>query len=662
MVLNYQLTNNEKESDNRSASHPNKGKYDGINPTRSTTDILFFILIIALWVCMTGVGSQASVNGKIVHILGPIDSQGRTCGYSDGVIHYKYFYTVLTNGLGTCIESCPQFDSSTTSSNPSDYICLSTDDTIPTNDVDKQVYIETFCFTNGEYDITSNCGCNLIRSTESQFRRCRFTDSEVRSYYSTQNKLDYLQSFMADIITARLVIFVFGFLLALTLSFIITLILRYEFLGEFFIWTSIVLVLLLFLQLIVMAYSTSINWQDQHPRNHSSTAINALRAFAIIMVIVSFLYVCCMIFLRKAISISIKTISLAARCIDDMPLIVLTPLIQVIGFVLFMVPLVYYCLYLASDGIFIDHYIDGDYVGKTYHLNPGVGQRLWFMFFCVLWTGNFIAAFGFVVIAISSAGWYFTVPNERANKFNSLTLSKSYWEVLRYHSGTAAFGSLLIALIQFPRYVAMYIQKHSKTLGANPVLKYVLYATICLLRCLESCMKFIAKNAYIQTAIHSTSFIFAAKDAFFLIARNIFQIGAVAVISGIALIILKVFVCVTVTTFAYFYMNAQYANSLHDLVAPTFLVLVISWMTVTMFTDVFQCTIDTIIQCYLTDLENNDGVKAVYADTNMKDFLDKHGKLNKNQIPTDVATNLTTNDPKPTDDSTGLDQVAVKTI
>lgn len=53
-------------------------------------------------------------------------------------------------------------------------------------------------------------------------------------------------------------------------------------------------------------------------------------------------------------------------------------------------------------------------------------------------------------------------------------------------------------------------------------------------------MKFLNKNAYIQTAIFGYSFCAAAKKAFFLIARNIMRVAAVGVVSQIVLILGKV--------------------------------------------------------------------------------------------------------------------------
>jgi hypothetical protein len=62
----------------------------------------------------------------------------------------------------------------------------------------------------------------------------------------------------------------------------------------------------------------------------------------------------------------------------------------------------------------------------------------------------------------------------------------------------------------------------------------------CCMWCLEKCMKFLNKNAYIQTAIHGYSFCKAARSAFFLIARNILRIIAVSFVGDFVLFLGKV--------------------------------------------------------------------------------------------------------------------------
>jgi solute carrier family 44 (choline transporter-like protein), member 2/4/5 len=75
---------------------------------------------------------------------------------------------------------------------------------------------------------------------------------------------------------------------------------------------------------------------------------------------------------------------------------------------------------------------------------------------------------------------------------------------------------------------------------------------------LEKCLKFISKQAYIQTAIHGTCFCTAAKDAFFTVARNIFTIGAVSVVTGMALVVGKIWVCTVAGISSYYYFHGAY--------------------------------------------------------------------------------------------------------
>jgi len=135
-------------------------------------------------------------------------------------------------------------------------------------------------------------------------------------------------------------------------------------------------------------------------------------------------------------------------------------------------------------------------------------------------------------------------------------------------------------------------------------------------------LKFISKNAYIQTAIHNSGFCHGAYDGFFLVARNIFRIGALHVISGIALVILKLFVTSAVGCGAYFIFQSYYDSKMHDFIAPTLLTMLIGYFTAAMFCDVYDLITDTILMCYITDEENNG--KAKFASDDMHSFIDAH--------------------------------------
>jgi len=108
-----------------------------------------------------------------------------------------------------------------------------------------------------------------------------------------------------------------------------------------------------------------------------------------------------------------------------------------------------------------------------------------------------------------------------------------------YNAGTAAFGSLIIAIMATIRAVIAYIQSKAAK-SKNRIAVAVLCCIQCCLWCIEKCIKFLNKNAYIQTAIHGYSFCKACRSAFFLLLRNILRVAAVNMVSGFVLALGKV--------------------------------------------------------------------------------------------------------------------------
>jgi choline transporter-like protein 2/4/5 len=115
--------------------------------------------------------------------------------------------------------------------------------------------------------------------------------------------------------------------------------------------------------------------------------------------------------------------------------------------------------------------------------------------FVWFWTSQFIVAVGQLVVALAVSIWYFT--RDRKQVGNS-TFIKSVCLVSVYHLGTAAFGSLIIAIIKTIRAILTYIQKKA-TKSRLRLAMVVLTVLKCLLWCLEKCLKFVNKQAYIQT-------------------------------------------------------------------------------------------------------------------------------------------------------------------
>jgi len=608
---------------------------------RRTTDVLFLIGIIVMWVVMTIVGAISFAEGNPNRLIGPISSEGLICGLDPAVVNQENLYYVTRYGMGQCVDDCPTVDENTASVLYDDYICLPWVDTFYASSLspaaDFSNYVTSSCMTNSVYDATLGCSCNIKRASKPVFDRCVYTTPGTSTPNENPTSSDYLKMFAADIITARNVVFGFGFCIALVSSFLFSYLMSINWIAWAMTWSCILSVLICGIAVVSYGRSLQVSWEEEDPQEHTESQINLLITFNYFMMALALAYFVVMVFFRNAINMAIKCVSMASKAVDEMPLMVFMPILQIAGLLLFMVPFVYYALYIASDGYYTFTTQSVSFggtstdvvIGREWHADHDdhVGMKLWYLFFCLLWTMNFISNFGSLVISHAVATWYFTKPEDRVEAISSYTVLTSYKLVSRFHLGTVAFGSLCIALIQFARAIAMYLERNlSEEFRSQTWVKIVFCCINCCLCCLECIMKFISKNAYIQTAIRGTPFCESAGASFRLIANNMMRIGAILVTSDLALFVGKVFVTVLASSLSYIYISDYFTKDLYDPVGPTVMVAILSWMTATMFMEVLHMSIDTIFHCFIADETSNGGVPA-FAGDDVKAFVDTHGKM-----------------------------------
>ena len=116
-------------------------------------------------------------------------------------------------------------------------------------------------------------------------------------------------------------------------------------------------------------------------------------------------------------------------------------------------------------------------------------------------------------------------------------------------------------------------------------------------------LKFVSKQAYIQTAIFGYPFCKASRMGFFLILRNALRISAVAVVTQVVLFIAKVFITVASAVAGYYYLEIHFGDQLNSLMVPTLLIGLCAYAVSEMFNEVFGMAISTILQCFVADEE-----------------------------------------------------------
>ena len=458
---------------------------------------------------------------------------------------------------------------------------------------------------------------------------------------STNN--GFLATLYGDLWTAMAWILGCGFCVAMVVSFVYTYLLRVPGVLFLLIWGCIASVFAMFLGMGGYAYNEQQVWRDENPPTHTTSESDALMYVSYVFFGFAGIWFLLICYLRRRIQLALAIVKEAAKAIQTMTLIIVFPVMQCAGFVVFMVIWMVYAVFLASLGdprasglctdvtapatasVFITENTctDAGYTWMAYQTfvyNDQQTQMGWYLLFCYFWSSQFIIAVGQIVVAMCVAKWYFC---RDKSTISSATVFSSIKDTFYYHTGTAAFGSLLIAIIKMIRAAIAYAQKKAKQSG-NKAAQAILCALQCYMWCMEKCMKFLNKNAYIQTAIFGTNFCTSAKNAFFLILRNIARIGACTMVSEFVIIVGKAFICVITGGISYFGMSGADGPDITSPIGPVVMIMILSWFTASMFMNVFGMAISTILQCFIADEEMFDA-STRFADAELASFIDKNG-------------------------------------
>ena len=239
----------------------------------------------------------------------------------------------------------------------------------------------------------------------------------------------------------------------------------------------------------------------------------------------------------------------------------------------------------------------------TVEWSDEIRYALIYQLFGLLWVNALIIGCTQFVISAAAAIWYFTCSSDTNGSGN--VCRGIYW-IIRYHLGTIAFGSFLIALIQLIRIIFEYYRKQiEKANKENPLIKCLICATRCCLDCLERFIKFISKNAYIQCAITGKNFCSSAWNAFILIITNAMRFGTAASIGFIFVMLGTMFVGVANAAICWSVMTyvEEFQGLASNWVGPVAICGVIGLVVGQMFMSVYSFASDTILQAFLVDEE-----------------------------------------------------------
>lgn len=643
---------------------PKKGRH------RSCTDVIFlllFIVFIAWWIA---VGVYSFKNGDPKSILIPKDSLGLRCGVDSDVRSKPYlFFFDLTKCIGpsvpflgcptpqVCVEECPnKFFTPVDNYDRKDLICkykTPDDEKKPDGEICAKWYLKSKPVQNRCLPIISKDIIDELRQINISIPLLNQAIEKIQLEQVGENVVNDLALIWKPILI--------GLVLVLVGCLVYIILLRWV--AFVMVWISIIGVILV---LSAGVYKSFLFYKDlkvlaDSDETDGSPFFETRRYLWLALLVicsVSLLVILLMvIFLRKRISLAVTLIEEGSKAVTSVTSVLFFPIIPwilqltVITFALsvglmltttgtpiFQVKISHNntnpeCTRMRGLPCNPDNYVPNKLCKDECNLK-GMEHTKYYNYFHLtnvvgfFWGLFFVSAFGQMVLAFIFATWYWTRPRSKLPFF---AITTAIAKVMRYHLGTLALGSLIITICRMIRLVLEYIDRKLKKYD-NEFTRAIMCLLKCFFWCLEKFLKFLNTNAYIMCAIHGKNFCRSAKDAFFLLMRNILRVFVLDKVTDFLFFLSTLLLSfgAGAATYYFFYHQKQLKlyRELNYIEVPVALLSVSTFCIASIFFGVYSMAVDTLFLCFLEDCERNDGSpeKPYYMS---KDLMKVFGKRNK---------------------------------
>uniref|UniRef100_A0A0N5BAG2 Choline transporter-like protein 5 n=1 Tax=Strongyloides papillosus TaxID=174720 RepID=A0A0N5BAG2_STREA len=267
------------------------------------------------------------------------------------------------------------------------------------------------------------------------------------------------------------------------------------------------------------------------------------------------------------------------------------------------------------------------YINITRNENLVMGMQAYNLF-GFFWLSCFVSSFHDMVLAGTFASYYWAYNKKK--DVPTFPLLSSITRTIRFHVGSLAIGSLLVAIVKFIKVILEWL--HNKLKGAeNFILRFLFKCMTVFFWLLENFLKFLNKNAFILMAIYGKPFWTSAKDAFSLISRNLIRVVVVNRVTSILLFIGKLSITISLGFLSFQYFSGNWVIEeipkfyLNYYFTPVVIIVIGTYIIADLFFDVYEVGVNTMFLCFLQDSEINDGSidKPFYMSKNLKKILDK---------------------------------------
>ncbi|KAL0266760.1 UNVERIFIED_CONTAM: hypothetical protein PYX00_009211 [Menopon gallinae] len=425
----------------------------------------------------------------------------------------------------------------------------------------------------------------------------------IDSFFSKTGLADFLHEASEDLHLCWREIVYLG-LIAFAFSIILFLLFRF-FIG-FVIWLVLIGVVI---ASVGGAFFLWLLWKSARDelkeKNDESVlgrrTVNTYLVYAILATVSAVVIVLVVLIMRKRIALVAQLFKEAGKALNSMPLLLVQPIITFVALAAVVIVWFYFTLLIQSAGYINVRGNENLYYKKDFAMK----FSRWYNLLGLFWFSQFVIGCQHMIVAGAVSKWFFT----RNKDDLGVPICRSACNLVTYHLGTVALGSFLIAIVQLIRSILATVQKTLRG-TKNKCLESVASGCQCCLYCFEKILKYLSRNAYIETAMYGMPFCRAGQQAFKQLTNNALRVAAINSVGDFVLFLGKALI-VTATVLIGIEMLKGKEGVLHIWI-PLSVAGVFAYLVSHCFITIYEMVIDTIFLCFCEDCELNDGISKPY--------------------------------------------------
>lgn len=605
---------------------PAKDRLD-INRPRTCQDLPAALLFVAFMIGTCIIAWWAVENGDARRLIYGEDSWGNTCGMANSQRiasvnsgldlrdESHLYYTGSNDNRKLCLNECPQY-TRTCFLNLDD--CKNADVCIGSG---SSAYAG---IDNGEENAIlqvllgiSSCPESVVESNAlSVVNYCvpiPDIDSTFLSDFNDElNAIPDYNVMLEDIYRSREAIGI-CILGAIVASFLLIFLMRWF--AKIIVYLTILLSMALFAGITGGLWYISVDYQmdlDDKPESEQTESetnntyiLWTLTAIATVMFLVYFCIICAM---RKRIRQAILIFRHTSKSLVSMPSLFLCPAITNVVILCWVLVWLVVSLYIVTA----DDYEMQNTTGYIEYTDHEYINYIWiYMLLALFWGAEFVAACGSFTIASSFVMHYLSKGTKGGP--HGVPMIRSIYRLFRYHFGSIAFGSLIIAIVQTVRVIVEYIRHKLTPKNSDSEIGkcagYLMACLSCCLKCLEKCIRMINETAYVEIAIWGDGFCSSAVRGLHIMLDNLSLVAVVHGVGWLLATVMNLTVGLGAGVVAYLYLLDLVGDKedIEYISVVIILIVVLCYLLSTMFTGLYSTGAEALMLCIIEDVKDGDG-------------------------------------------------------